>query len=168
MKKIKILLCCLVGVVGAVHCMFFAILYEDEYVYYELENLDRAQRERLETILDRKIPDQLMIRSLIVYPTFVPDMYQTIYIYYEGVAEEFIKGFSHSNMTASIKKEEECILLSYFDARKNDMAGFILENGVEHREKFISSMVIRILAVLAIMGVCLLPYDKIYKKLDGL
>ena len=80
MKKIKILLCCLVGVVGAVHCMFFAILYEDEYVYYELENLDRAQRERLETILDRKIPDQLMIRSLIVYPTFVPDMYQTIYI----------------------------------------------------------------------------------------
>lgn len=168
MKKIKIFLCSLVGVMGAVYCMFFAIIYEDEYVYYELGNLDISQRERIGTILDRKIPDQLMIRSLIVYPTFVPDMNQTIYIYYEGNAEEFIKGFPHSNMTASMKKEEKCILLSYFDARKNDMVGFILENGVEHREKLITSVIIRMLAVLAIMGLCLFPYKKIYKKLDGL
>ncbi len=138
MKKIKIFLCCLVGALGAAYCIFFAITYEDKYIYYELENLDTAQRKTIESILDKKIPESVIIRSLAVYPTFVPDMH------------------------------EKCILLSYFDARKNDITGLILENGVEHREKYITILVIQFMAVLAIMGLCLLPYKKIYKKFDGL
>lgn len=167
MNKIRIILCCIVGIFGIGYCMIFMICHEDEYVFYELKNPDQSQLQTIENALGISIPENFKIERLTAHPTFVPDMWQSVNLYYGGNSAEFLTRMQKSEVSADLGKEDYCIVLSYYDSRTNGMIPLIRANGVEHREKLIMISALQFLGVLVLMGLCVLPYKKIYTKIGG-
>lgn len=167
MKRIRIILCCVIGILGSGLCICFGVTHENDYAYYELTEPNQEQLQKIEDIFETAFPEDFEVKSLQMYQTFIPDAWQNVKITYEGNTEAFIESIQNTDLSVSLD-EENCVIVSYYDARSNGLAALILENGVKHTEKLIVVCIMQMLLIVAMMIFCLLPYRKIYQKLNGL
>ena len=167
MKRIQLILCCVVGFVGAIWCFFNLLLIEDDYVYFEWSNLTSEQIAVVEEELGVKIPENFHIQSLITWRTFMADMTQYIQLHYSGDGTKVADSITDNRASVYVKDEENILSITYYGGRSN-LNSLIIQNGVEHREEFIKVEIFKILLVILAMLVCVLPYRKVYEKLNGL
>ncbi|MBQ6807521.1 MAG: hypothetical protein IJO97_08830 [Lachnospiraceae bacterium] len=159
MKKFRIILCCLVGIIGFGICMFDSVMKEDDYVYFELQPTEiqmdeiEVQLEAIEAELNTELPEEFIIDKLVTHRTFVPDMWQSVEVYYRS-----------GNGTAVA----EPMIISYDGNSSCKLHSLIITEGVEHREKLIAATIGKMCVVIILIILCVFPYRKIYRKLDGL
>lgn len=155
MKKFRIVLCCLVGIIGMVICILDSIVKEEEYVYYEWQpaqdQMEAVEAELVKLNID--FSEDFVIDKMITHRTFVPDMEQKVEIYY----------YSGEGKTVAEKES-----ISYAGNSSCGLHTLVLTEGTEHREKLIAVTLGKMGIVIVLMGLCVLPYQKIYKKLGGL
>ena len=167
-KIFRILVCLLVGIFGTAYCMVFAMTHEDNYVFYELSRPNEAQIQMLEEILLAEFPEEFTVRRMTTSITFVPYMWQTVQIYYDGNPAEILEEIQNSDISVRLEEAENCLILSYFDSRSNQLVQMIQDEGKKHSEKLTGAVLLRFLGILGLMIACVLPYGKIYKRLNGL
>lgn len=165
--KIKIFLSCILFGLGCGWLFLNALLDEYDYVEYSLSDLSDTQINEIEQIMGFSFPDDLVIEKITTKKTFVDDQVQGVYIYSnysDSKWDELLCDKLDEEITYSKNNEKNALLLSYC-GNKLSLHSYILNNGVELKDKYILICVLRLILVICITCLPWIPYGKILKRI---
>lgn len=168
-NTVRIILCCLIGLIGFVWVIGSTVINEDRYVYYTWNNLSGDELALIEEELKVQFPDDMVVEKLETHATFVPDMPHSVALYYtSGDGNAFAARMESDVLTVRVDEQEQCLTFFYYGEHDYQFHQLVMKYGTEHREKLICFSLAEMGIVLLLMTLCFLPYGKLYRKLNGL
>lgn len=168
-NTVRIILCCLIGLIGFVWVIGSTVMNGDRYVYYTWNNLSGDELALIEEELKVRFPDDMVVDKLETHASFVPDMPHSVALYYiSGDGDDFADRMESDVLTVRVDGQEQCLTLFYYGKHDYQLHQLVMKYGVEHRERLIYFSLMEMGIVLLLMTLCFLPYEKLYRKLNGL
>lgn len=172
-KAIRVLLCGIVLLIGLGWWFLNILIDEYKYVNYVMSNVSDVQRSDIEYELGISLPEDFLIEKLVTQNTFVSDMPHTVYLYTNysyNKANELKDMIISENITytVSVSNGKTILNISYNGVRNCSLHSIVIENGTEERGRYIAICIVKLLIVLLCSTLCVIPYEKIYRKLNGL
>lgn len=162
--KIKILLSCILFVLGFGWLFFHLLLDEDNYVEFSLSGLSHTQMNQIEQLIGISFPDDLVIEKMTTKRTFVDDQLQSVYIYSNYSESEWNTLLSNKldkEISYSMNHEKNALLISY-GGNELSLHSYILENGMELRGRYRLICIFRLVFVIFI--ICLPWIPSVFKN----
>lgn len=168
-KAVRIILCCLIGLMGLVWVIGSAVINEDKYVYYTWKDLSEEKLALIEEDLKIRFPDDMVVDKLETHATFVPDMPHSVDLYYtSGDGNAFAARIENDVLTVRVDEQEHCLTLFYYGVHDYKLHQLVTQYGTERRERLICFSLAEMGIVFLLMILCIFPYGKLYRRLNGL
>lgn len=134
-KVVRIILCCLIGLMGFVWVIGSAVMNEDQYVYYTWNDLSEEALALIEEELKVRLPDDMVVEQLETHATFVPDMPHSVALYYtSGDGKAFAAQIESDVLTVHVNEQQQCLTFFYYGVHDCNLHQLVIQYGTERRE----------------------------------